>query len=65
MSKFSRWLVSVHSMYLDVPRSRTVKFSWLFVLACAQYWNSLDELCYACDGVAASKSQINRAFLFG
>ena len=42
----------------------TVRFSRSFVSACVQVWNSLNEPCFAGDGVAAFKSQINRAFLF-
>ena len=56
--------VSVHSRYLVVPRCRTVQFGRSFVPACVQLWNSLDYPCFACDGVATFKSQINRALLF-
>ena len=55
--------VSVHSRYLDVPRCRTMKFAWLFVPACVQLWNCLDEPCFAGDGAAAFNSRINRALL--
>ena len=57
--------VSVHSRYLDVSRSHTVQFGRSFVHACAQYKNSLDEPCFACDGVTAFNSQIYPALLFG
>ena len=56
--------VSVHSRYLDVPRCRTFQFSRSFVPACVQLWNSLDEPCFAGDGVAAFKSLINHSLLF-
>ena len=36
-SRLTRLVVSVHSRYLNVPRSRTVQFSCWFVSACAQY----------------------------
>ena len=56
--------VSVHSWCLDVSRCRAVQFGRSFVPACVQLWNSLDEPCFAGDGVVAFKSQINRAFLW-
>ena len=40
----------------DVPRSRTVQFGRSFVPACVQFWNSLEELGFAGDVVAALKS---------
>ena len=44
---------------------QTTQFSRSLVPECAQYCNSsLNELSFAGDGVAAFKSQINRALLF-
>ena len=40
------------------------QFGRSFVPACAQYWNYLDEPCFADDVVAAFKSMINRTLLF-
>ena len=42
-----------------------MQFGRSFVPACVQLCNSLDEPCFAGDGAAAFKSQINRALLFG
>mgnify|MGYP006897304037 CR=1 FL=1 len=41
-TKLTCQVVSIHSRYLDVPRSRTVQFIRSCVPACAQYQNSLD-----------------------
>ena len=41
-----------------------MQFGRLFVLTCVQFRNSLDEPCFAGDGVAAFKPRINRALLF-
>ena len=58
----TRMVVSVHSEYLGIPRSRTVLLSRSGIIACAQYLNSLDEPKFAGDGLAAFKSQINVPF---
>ena len=63
-ARLTQLAVSVHSKYLAVPRCRTVKFGRSFVPACEQLLNSLDEPCFAGDGVVAFKSQINLALLF-
>ena len=47
-----------------VPRCLTVQFGRPFVPVCSQCWNSLDEPCFADDGVTAFKSLIDRALLF-
>ena len=60
-AKLTRLVGSVHSRHLAVPRCRSVHFGRTFVPACVQLWNSLDEPCFAGDGVAAFKSVINRA----
>ena len=64
-ARLTRRVVSVHSRYLDVPRSRTVQFSRLFVPACAQYLNTLDKHLFSGDGDDSFKSHINRPLLFG
>ena len=46
-ARLTRFDVSVHPRYLDVPRSRTKQFNMKFVLTCAQYWNSCDEPYFA------------------
>ena len=48
--------ISVYSRYHGVPRCHTVQFGELFVPACVQFWNSLDEPCFVGDGVAIFKS---------
>ena len=60
----TRMVISVHFKNLDVTRSPRVKIRMTFFLACAKYWNSLDEPCFADDGVTDSKCQINCALLF-
>ena len=62
-----RVLLSCFSSFqvFDVPRCRTVQFGMKFVPSCVWFWNSLDEPCFAGEGVAAFLSQINRALLFG
>ena len=57
-------VVFVHSIYFNISMFRTVQFGWLFDHAFAQYWNSLNETCFAGDGVAAVKSRINHVLLF-
>ena len=64
-ARLTRLAVTVHSRYLDVPRCRTGQFGRSFVTACVQFSNSLDKSCFAGDGIAAFKSQLNRALLFG
>ena len=63
-ARLTRLAVLVHSRYLDVPRCCTVKFDRSFVPACVQLYNSLDEPCFAGDGVDALKSRINRTLFF-
>ena len=58
----TRLVVSVHSRYLDVSRSRTLQLSRPFVPACARYWNSLDEPCFAGEDIADFKNQNSFAF---
>ena len=63
-ARLTRLAVSVHSRYLDVLRCRTVQFGWSYVPACAQFWNSSDEPCFADYEVATFKSQIKRPSLW-
>ena len=63
-ARLTRLIMFVYSRYLDDQRSHTVHIRWSFASACAQFWNYLVDHCFDGNGVAAFRSQINRAIFF-
>ena len=59
----TRGALAAHSLSLEMPRARTEQFSRSFVPAVSSCWNSLDEVCFAGDGLASFKSSVNRCLL--
>ena len=60
--RLTRFFVSTHFRYLMIVWQAQFNLRTLRV---RKYLNSLDDSCFAGDGVAAFKSQINSALLFG
>ena len=61
----TRGALAAHSRYFEMPRSRTVQFSRSFVLSCVRLWNGLHESVFACEGLGAFKTSVNRFLLQG
>ena len=61
----TRGALAAHSRSFEMPRFRTVQFSRSFVLSCVRLWNGLHESVFACEGLSAFKTSVNRFLLQG